>query len=394
MAASSSSPSVISQKLWHQTLQAMPEEEKELEYTSKIKSVLNSLKKTGLTESDITTIALKYRLNAIPPGYNKKTLLFTAVSVVFIETLTEQQSKGKIAPGLYLLLKNRGTKKSVGEGGNNNLTFVFHWESESRPTPHVLRNCLKDGLGDCEIELNEALSAYPEHFATGLFFHYTSTKKPNNFPLEKVGALMEFYPKGSMLKNLRLLQMAMSPLKRIDFALHLAKGIKIMHDMGYIHRDIKPHNVLVDEHGRPLLIDMGLSRKIGALGQSGTAAYKSPQLAQATKDKTSVVTSIADEVWAFGATLAEMYTQPDQPRSKQWVIWAEKEIEGDMLVKEKVDAKARSIFHRESYPATLIRGCLAFNPEDRFTMDQVIETLEEQKAFLGSHPKNNGCVIA
>ena len=64
-------------------------------------------------------------------------------------------------------------------------------------------------------------------------------------------------------------------------ALQLAKGVKQLHSMYMLHLDIKPHNVLVDQHGNVVLSDLGLAHQMHTLseylpsspGTAGTANF-------------------------------------------------------------------------------------------------------------------------
>jgi serine/threonine protein kinase len=40
----------------------------------------------------------------------------------------------------------------------------------------------------------------------------------------------------------------------------LLDGLEKVHDAGFLHRDVKPANILLDEEGKPILIDFGASR--------------------------------------------------------------------------------------------------------------------------------------
>jgi len=58
-----------------------------------------------------------------------------------------------------------------------------------------------------------------------------------------------------------------------------AKGLKLMHDLNYVHADIKPTNIMLDTKGRIKLIDLGQSCKHGVVKEriQGTPDYIAPE---------------------------------------------------------------------------------------------------------------------
>ena len=60
--------------------------------------------------------------------------------------------------------------------------------------------------------------------------------------------------------------------EKINFYLQLARGIKELHSLGFVHNDIKPANIMIKNRNyeHPKLIDFGLATKIGDKTIGGT----------------------------------------------------------------------------------------------------------------------------
>jgi eukaryotic-like serine/threonine-protein kinase len=93
----------------------------------------------------------------------------------------------------------------------------------------------------------------------------------------------------------------------VDYTRQILAAIRFAHRHGIVHRDIKPHNVLVDGEGRLKVTDFGIARAgVSQMTEAGsiigTAQYLSPEQAKgAPVDQTS-------DLYSVGVVLYELLT--------------------------------------------------------------------------------------
>jgi serine/threonine protein kinase len=87
----------------------------------------------------------------------------------------------------------------------------------------------------------------------------------------------------------------------------VALGLDVLHQNGYCYRDLKPENVLLDEHGRARLCDFGLSCKFTdrklSQRQVGTVGYVAPEVLRKTFWR---FISPAVDYWSLGCLTFEL----------------------------------------------------------------------------------------
>jgi hypothetical protein len=93
---------------------------------------------------------------------------------------------------------------------------------------------------------------------------------------------------------------------KVELCARLAEAVSHLHAVGYLHGDLKPGNVMVDEYGHPRLIDLGTAQTLRAPrlrpGFQGTLGFVAPELLRGN------LPTPASDVYSLGAVLYHLLT--------------------------------------------------------------------------------------
>ena len=194
---------------------------------------------------------------------------------------------------------------------------------------------------------------------------------------------MEYLP-GRSLKAVVREHGPLSPPDAIDIVVQILLAVRFAHRRGIIHRDIKPHNVILDEEGRAKVTDFGIARA-GASDMTltgsimGTAQYLSPEQAQGHAVKEP------SDLYAVGVVLYELLTGSVPFEGESAVSIALKQV--------SVEATPPSDRNPEVGPAldAVVMRSLAKDPLARFaSADEFIAALQQARQGIAPSPAFNG----
>ncbi len=190
------------------------------------------------------------------------------------------------------------------------------------------------------------------------------------------------YVEGTTLKEL-IAQEAPLPVGRaIDIAVMICDGIQHAHDKGIIHRDIKPHNILITTTGMVKVADFGIaqaiSKKTITFGGNivGSVHYISPEQAKGEP------VTIATDIYSLGCVLYEMLTGSPPFDAESPVTVALKHIHDEITPPRQINASIPMALEGIIYRA------MEKVPEKRFNSAQKMrnDLLNMAGAYAGYKP--------
>ena len=118
--------------------------------------------------------------------------------------------------------------------------------------------------------------------------------------------VMQYFAGGTLRTELRR-KKTFSPSETLDYIKQAASALQFIHFNGIVHRDVKPPNFLLDDHGQLVLTDFGVAHIIeSTLTQTGqlwgTAAYASPEARRGMK------ADRRDDIYSLGVIVYELLT--------------------------------------------------------------------------------------
>ncbi|MBX3452383.1 MAG: serine/threonine protein kinase [Planctomycetaceae bacterium] len=147
---------------------------------------------------------------------------------------------------------------------------------------------------------------------------------------------MEFVP-GQSLRSKIEEEGPMNPERATSIALKMAEGLAAAHREGFLHRDLKPDNVLLTHKGVPKIVDFGLAKSI-ALDDAfdfdtrlaGTPAYMPPELFAGSPPHPT------GDIWALGVCYYELLTG-EQPFEGKTLAELQKSMDIDPISRLRED---------------------------------------------------------
>ena len=164
-------------------------------------------------------------------------------------------------------------------------------------------------------------------------------------------------------------------LDTVETFIQTCQGLRAMHQMGFVHADLKPNNILRNADGKVKVIDYGQSCKTGTVKEriQGTPDYISPE--QVARRPITVQTDVfnlgATLYWALvGKTIPTLYTVNKQGENSFLAVDL---IETPQQLNPKVPVAL----------SNLVMESIATNPKKRPPdMDSVVTRLELAKHIL------------
>lgn len=205
-------------------------------------------------------------------------------------------------------------------------------------------------------------------------------------PLRDTFLIVMEYVDGGSVADVLASRGRLDPAEAVRIIRAAAVGLAFIHRAGFIHRDIKPKNILLTRQGVPKIADMGLAMRNADIDAafeevgkaSGTPYYMSPEQIRGDPD-----TDHRTDIYSLGATLYEMVTgrppfTTSDPRRFREVM--------QMHLTRPVPDPRHFVPNLPESLCRVLATALAKNPQDRYRKADFLVRALDKTGLVGSGP--------
>jgi serine/threonine protein kinase len=175
------------------------------------------------------------------------------------------------------------------------------------------------------------------------------------------------YMEGPNLKQIIETTGSLSPQYAAEIGRQVLSVLRASHAAGFLHRDVKPSNILLGADGRIVLTDFGLAVDKDAIYDGGMALDCSPAYVSPEQAMGQPVTEASD-LWSLGATLYTL-VEGREPYKRSDPLASMLAVLVDDYVPPANAGPLRS----------LIDGLLRKDPAERLTSAEMARLLDRMK---------------
>lgn len=160
---------------------------------------------------------------------------------------------------------------------------------------------------------------------------------------------------GVALSDTETIQKRFTLHQRVQQLVQIAEALGHAHERGVVHRDLKPHNVLIDRTGHAWVVDFGLAWLLqpgeSASRRVGTPGYLAPELIEPTEH----APDHRADIYSFGAMMHAAFTGVSPFRGDGMLSTIRRQLAGEPRLSADLPSALRE----------LILACISVDPARR-----------------------------